>query len=481
MLSQATEILSKVCIKQEVANAPLGDKRRSERYVDVLEQLVRKPEASIPEAMRDQAALEAYYRLMRNEAVDHFSLLEPHFEGTRSRCESLGNILVAHDTTEFAFDIHDEPARENLAKLSANRQGFLWHASLAITADEFLAPMGIVASRPFVHASQLADEQAVKMWTEIDGILDNEQRRWMEAVEAAEDRLGSVHQVIHIMDREGDDYCTLFPMVVSGYSFVVRMVGDRNICDGARRCDKRPLAEALDEAPWSEDERDVLLSARPKGKAKQGHPVRRARKTRLKLRAKTIELRRPNHVPAEQAPARLEVHVVEVLEISPPHGEEPVRWLLVTDQPIDTAEACWQIVDWYRARWQIEEYFKALKTGAAYSKLQHKRAQTLLAALSAKAVVAWNLLVLRHVGRYMGEGDALAAVTPMQLQVLRALKPKIIGPSPTAAQAMKAIAQLGGHIRQNGPPGWQTLGRGWSHLRDVEHGFRLALQGNQEM
>lgn len=102
-------------------------------------------------------------------------------------------------------------------------------------------------------------------------------------------------------------------------------------------------------------------------------------------------------------------------------------------------------------------------------------------AYSTKAIVAWHLLTLRHLGHHAGDLPAEAVVNPVQIKVLRALRPKIIGAKPTAAQAFAAIAQLGGHLRQNGPPGWQILGRGWMHLLDVEQGFRLALGGDQEM
>ena len=469
------------CPRQEVANAPLGDARRIRRYVMIIDAFVRRPDASVPEAMGDEARLEGYYRMMRNEAIDHFKLLEAHFDGARRRSEAVKAVLVVHDTTELAFEIDDEPAREHLARLSANRQGFEWHASLAVSADGLRAPLGLVASRPFVHDSQLEDEEARAFWQAIDGVMDNEQRRWIEAVEAAEARLEQVDSVIHVMDQEADDYLTLFAMQASGYSFVVRISADRNVCDGPRRTDFKELTDALAEVEWVADARAVDLSARPKRKGSKGHPVRRARTARLKARAARVAFRRPDHILAPHAPARLEVNVVEVLEVGPPDKEEPVRWLLVTDQPIDTAEEIWQIVDWYRARWVIEEFFKSLKTGAAYLKLQHKRAATLLAALAAKAVVAWHLLVLRHIGRNLGEADARAVVNDVQLALLRSLKPKHFGRKPTAADALAAVAELGGHIRRNGPPGWLVLGRGWKHLRELEKGYRLGLQGREEM
>ncbi|TXD35275.1 hypothetical protein FRC96_11395 [Lujinxingia vulgaris] len=161
--------------------------------------------------------------------------------------------------------------------------------------------------------------------------------------------------MIHVMDREGDDFNTLFPMVFSGYGFVVRMTGDRNVSTGPKRSEKAPLEAVLDKVEWSKSMRTIKLSARPKRKASKSHRARRFRSARLKIRATRVELRRPDNLPAANSPARFGVNVVEVSEIRAPEGEDPVRWLLVTDRPIDTDEDCWQIVDWYRARWQIEE------------------------------------------------------------------------------------------------------------------------------
>jgi hypothetical protein len=40
--------------------------------------------------------------------------------------------------------------------------------------------------------------------------------------------------------------------------------------------------------------------------------------------------------------------------------------------------------------------------------------------------------------------------------------------APTVAHAFNAIAELGAHIKSNGPPGWQVLGRGFEELRRAE-------------
>ena len=274
----------------------------------------------------------------------------------------------------------------------------------------------------------------------------------------------------------------MFRMSASGYPFTIRMCYERNVSDGPLRDDYRKLAGALEESSWFDDEREVVLSARPAHKAHgSSHTPRRARKARLKARATTVEFRRPNSALSRHVPNTLQVRVVEVMDVNPPEDAEPVRWVLATTEAIDQADQVWEVVDHYRARWVIEEYFKALKTGTAFTDLQHKRAETLLTALSARAVVAWNLLRLRHLGQHMPDMMASEVLNSAQIAILRKKRPNLMPDDATAKDAMKAVAGLGGHISQNGPPGWQVLGRGWEQMTVLEDGFRLAQSLAQEM
>lgn len=207
--------------------------------------------------------------------------------------------------------------------------------------------------------------------------------------------------------------------------------------------------------------------------------MRRSRRATVKARCATVEIRRPDSVKAATAPDRIEVNVVEVREVNPPTGAQPVRWVLATTRRVDTAEHLWKIIDHYRARWTVEEYFKAIKTGCDYTSLQHRSAKTLLCALAATAVVAHHLLILRYLGRNAEDLPAEAVVTDVQHQVLNATKPDVLSATPTAREAMMAVAKLGGHIKSNGEPGWQVLGRGYQRLLEYEHAFALGLQQAQ--
>jgi hypothetical protein len=43
----------------------------------------------------------------------------------------------------------------------------------------------------------------------------------------------------------------------------------------------------------------------------------------------------------------------------------------------------------------------------------------------------------------------------------------------SVADALVAVAALGGHLQRNGPPGWITVARGYERLLTLEEGALL--------
>ena len=175
-------------------------------------------------------------------------------------------------------------------------------------------------------------------------------------------------------------------------------------------------------------------------------------------------------------PASSSLNLVHVVETLPPRGLEPVHWMLATREPIDTAEQVEEVVDFYRARWVIEKFFKALKTGCAYEKRQLESARTLVNALAVFVPVAFRLLYLRALTHHTPRASARRLFTPAQLSVLRATAKRRLPTRITARQAFLAVAALGGHIKNNGEPGWLVLGRGYEKLLYGEFIWKLAAR-----
>ena len=96
------------------------------------------------------------------------------------------------------------------------------------------------------------------------------------------------------------------------------------------------------------------------------HPQRDARTASLAVSATSVELRRSNnHSPG--APPSLRVNVMTVQETKCPKDIEPIRWFLVTTEPVQTRAQLEFIVDAYRTRWVVEEFFSAEERVISYS------------------------------------------------------------------------------------------------------------------
>ena len=382
------------------------------------------------------------------------ALLSPHAAQTVVRARALGERpVVAIDKTSFVFP--GEADREGLDRLGKNRHGLDAFCALAISRAR--QPLGVLALEPLDKAQGRS------------GADD-----WDVAIGAAASHIEELRP-IYVMDREADAFALFASLIAKGRDFVVRVASDRwvNEYDGAAPEMLRTIAAR---APIALT-REVKLSRRTGvGKAlgaRRRHPPREGRDAQLCIRACSIVMPRPRKL-HDSLPAALSIQLVQVVEENPPAGTEAVEWLLFTTLPVRSAEQVAAVIDTYRARWTIEEYFKALKSGCNYEKRQLESRHTLLNALGILAPLAWRLLALRSVADD-STTPASAVLDADEIHVLRKLSHDVkLGDRPTAAQALYAIAGLGGHFPQNGRPGWKILWTGFQKLLDRVEGYRLA-------
>lgn len=450
-------------ITEEMTGAKFGDKRLSARLVTIAEQLAAEPDASFPVSAGGDAALEATYRFLNNDAVSPGQILAPHVEATVRRIAAAGAAIVAHDTTEVALP--SEGA--DVGWLDARRSGFFAHAALAMSADGARRPFGVLGLRTIFRDRKRRD-RSKRRRNRFAG--DNEELRWAEMVKQVEASARVGVPLIHVMDREADSYRLLSQAVTNRWRVVIRMTADRVVShsDGLKVSDIIKDGEVV-------IKREVALAPRriPKGtEARKRHPPRDARVASLSVSAHPVVLPRTDWAGSDCLPT-LDLNIVRVWERNPPAGAEPVEWRLITTEPIATADDVARVVDAYRARWVIEEYFKALKTGCGFERRQLENRRAIVNALAVFAPIAWQLLVLRALSRATPNAGAETVLTSLRLELLRKHPKLNLKSRATARDAMLAIAQLGGHIRNNGDPGWMVLWRGFEKLLLLEEGARL--------
>jgi hypothetical protein len=442
-------------VQQELGRAKLRNAYNEERLARVIERLAARPDKGLPQIMRNESQLEGAYRFLRNENVDPAALLAAHAEETKRRAAEAIRVVVAHDSSAFLFG----GERKELGRMSGKARGFLGHFALAIDSATSM-PLGILHCEPLVR-----DEEPKRRKRVGPADASNESLRWQRGARVTDEMLPNA---VHVMDREADSYALFDEMLTRGQDFVVRL------SQLARRADGGAIGTLVTAAPVVA-QREVWLSPRreePGSAQKLRYPARRGRQATLEISAyRRAELLRPQTCGADYS-SRLVVNVVRVLETKPPKGADPVEWLLYTSLPVDTPEQVLAVVDAYRQRWVIEEFFKALKTGCSFEKRQLESLHSLLVLLAICVPIAWHLLRLRTLARVDPNAPGTSIASPAQIACLRhELGPRALPPRPTVRDVLFAIARLGGHLRNNGDPGWLTIARGFHDLQLLERGY----------
>ena len=454
-------------IRWEFEQLDLGDERRNQRACMVLSRFMENPDGAFESTFETAAEVQGLHRLLENEHVGLSDFIQPHVTETHRQMATQSVALIVHDSSECYFP--NAPSDHDIGYLGS-RCGLLVHTALAVSADERHIPLGVVGILPISRSKpQRGVKKTRQKYRTKNPHCGKESKRWGALITRVEKDAQT--SLIHVMDREGDIYELLSDLTMKQRRFVVRMRRDRRIDNG-----DMTVLNAFESIPFL-GQCEVPLSKRNNEQRPRNlisHPSREARVARLEVRAQKVILLRPQHT-LKNVPERLELTAVQVIEPSPPEGEAPINWTLLTSETAETSEQAWQIVSHYRGRWRIEEYFKALKTGCAFEKRAMETLDSVLHLLGIMAPIAWQMLAARALLHHSPNAPASSILRQTQIDILQARRR--VGKNPSLYEALLAIAEMGGHRRRRKePPGWLTLSRGFEKLDSYEVGWIMALQ-----
>ena len=404
----------------------------------------------------DEAGEKAIWRFLHNERVSEAALIATAQEHALAQVAGR-RVLAIQDTSEINF------SRQRRRKAAFGRGGngtdpaFFIHPVLAVDAEN-----GVILG--------LADVQLWERGGAAAGqATEPESRRWLRGAEAAAClRAAGARAVTVVADREGDIYAA-FARRPPAVELLVRAQTERSLAAGGH------LYVHLDSLPVAE--RFILDLPAVPGRA--------ARPAKMALRYGPVALRRPRNGADRDLPESLALHALDVRELDPPDGVEPVHWRLLASAPIDSLAAAHQAIADYRRRWHIEQLFRTLKSqGLGLEESQIETPATLrklaVAALRA-AVVCMQLVHARHGA---DQRPATAAFSRADIDVLDTLAPTVDGRTerlrnPFAPRSLPwaawIIARLGAWsgAKDAKPPGPITMHRGLQRFRAIAHGFWL--------
>jgi hypothetical protein len=440
--------------RYEFSGVVAGDKRRTRRLVATATAMMRNPSASLPAQLQAPAALKATYNLLHQEAVTPAAVMAPHTVNTRAAAGRRPRVLLIQDTTEIDYSAH--PQTTGLGPIGdGNGRGYLLHSVLAVDPDERQV-LGLVHHEPFLRQPAPKNEYSAQRQKR-----QRESQIWERAVAAVGPAPAGV-QWIHVGDCGSD----LFPFWEEcrrqGCAFLVRAYQERCVTTPDETASY--LMTFARQLP-AQDSRTLSLPAR------HGKPAREAR---LQISFSPVTLRAPAHPRGKRE--AIAGWVIRVWESDPPADEEdPIEWVLITSVPTVTLAQAWERVAWYTCRWLIEDYHKCLKTGCAIEKRQLHDYGPLTRLLAILAPMAVRLLELREIARQTPERLA-SEVLPPELVHLVARLADLPPETLTVETFWREVAKQGGYLgrRRDGPPGWQTLWRGWLYIQTLLEGVHLA-------
>lgn len=420
------------------------------------------PDRSLPKQCEDWGGLKAAYRFLSNPKVTPEQIQQTHGQRVRRRCQASPLVLAIQDTTELDFTRHRTV--EGLGPIgNGGGRGLLQHSTPAVTPKGDLIGVLHQIWRPRVPVPE-GETRRQRLGR------PRESDFWPESVRAV-GSVGADTRLVHVTDRGGD----LFEMMSAcreqgNTGFLIRAQHNRWVDKGAEKLWSFMGKQAV--AGY----RDVPVPAR------NGEPKRIAH---VSIRQARVSLDPPCRDPRFTEP--LVVWAVYATEESPPAGVEPIEWMLLTSEAVETFEDACARVDWYCLRWLIEEWHRVEKTGCRLETSQLKTAEGLKRWAALVTIAAIRLLQLRDLAQTAVGDQAEDPASPANQPVaLRALVPrtwllivarlaKREAETLTPRQFWLAIAKRGGFIgrKHDGQPGWMTIWRGWYDVMMMVQGVEL--------
>jgi hypothetical protein len=440
----------------------LPDRRLRERAIRIGEAVTERPGAAMTTAFDDWRDTRTAYNFLANPRVSFQMLI-----GTAATSVGRGlhqlpageTVLNLQDTTEINLS-HLE-SMTGLGEIgNPKNRGLFLHPSLAVSSQG--VPIGLLNAqvwhRPPGEHGKAKDRKKASF-------EDKESLRWWTGIEEAEKRVARPGLLLHVADRESDIYEVFSRAREAGYRILLRAAQDRRV-----QGEHGTLWSQVTSFLPCDQARPLSVPTRP---AKDGKPARAARETSIVVRYGPVSLCGPHR-------QTVPMWAVEVTEVDPPEGVEPIEWLLLTSEPVTSTAQAWQRVEWYRCRWRIEEFFQVLKSGCRIEARQFESRANYETSLAFALLTAVRILGMVKQARVLPDAPATVALSEEE-QLVLVQQAESKGRRPANApplllpEAIVMIAKLGGYKARccDGPPGWITIWRGLRRLEDLVEGSRL--------
>lgn len=436
----------------------LGDKRRDERFVTLINNISSQPGASIPKQNNSWYDTKATYNFFKNEDVSLEEIKKTLMLYGAKQSEDEKTLLIAHDISNISYN---DLQADGLGYLDNKAgQGILCYSSLAATTEGL--PLSLLFQHTWVRPNEELGKSSKRKQTDFK---DKESYRWYEGMTEVNNVLGSDIHKIHIADREADIFELFFHAFESNTDLLIRARHNRKLSDGSH------LWSGIANEPASAT---VSLDIPDKtGKKKMA--------VEAEVRYHEVEILRPaNNKNSYESVTLTAIEIKEKAD-NDKDIDDLIHWKLLTTLEITSVTDALKCVKWYTYRWLIERFHYVLKSGTKIEELQLKTAESLRKAISVYSMAAFRVMQLVYQSRHYPDISCEVILTKPQWIALYMLihnNNNLPQQPPSLWQAVMWIGKLGGHLgrKSDGPPGLKTVWQGYQQVCNAANIYELMTQ-----
>lgn len=226
--------------KSEFGNAVLGDKRLTDRLVNLADSLANLPKSLINQACGSWSEAKAAYRFFQNENIKESDILASHVAKTAERMKAHKRVLVIQDTSYISYTHHKKTSGlGDISRKRGNNQpkGIIMHTAFTVSTEGLA--LGILDQKVYLRPTISEEDKSHVKKNDSVHIEDKESIKWIETLKETNISLDSSQtEAITVCDREADIY-DFFELAHSLNSAVLVRACQNRVVNRKYRCPRK--------------------------------------------------------------------------------------------------------------------------------------------------------------------------------------------------------------------------------------------------
>jgi hypothetical protein len=213
--------------RSEFSKCNFGDLRLNKRIIKLAQELLNKPNESLPLQISAWKDLKAAYRFFNSDSIDHDKIQEAHWDNVRKEAQKNSNtILFIQDTSEL--DYSSKRKTTGLGPIgNHNGRGIHFHSTLAVEYNEHNpSVLGLAYQKVWIrenksHRKTESRRERSKRKTEADC--------WIESLREINKPANLTASWVSVGDRGNDLFKFIRDCKNTDWNYLIRASANRKI------------------------------------------------------------------------------------------------------------------------------------------------------------------------------------------------------------------------------------------------------------